>query len=135
MGSEMCIRDRKMTGTYGSLLRRYHGADAGVMAIDPAYAVEWMFIPHFYGNFYVFQYATSIAAAALFAERFLAGDEKVRDDYLAVLSAGGSRYACELLGEYGIDLATHAPYDALVARMDRTMDRIETILDRRQGGR
>ena len=129
------LSGEKMTGMYGSLLRRYHGADAGVMAIDPAYAVEWMFIPHFYGNFYVFQYATSIAAAALFAERFLAGDPQVRDDYLEVLSAGGSRYACELLGEYGIDLATHAPYDALVARMDRTMDRIETILDRRQGGR
>ena len=128
------LSGEKMTGLYAALLRRYHGADDGVMAIDPAYAVEWAFIPHFYGNFYVFQYATSIAAAALFAERFLAGDARVRDDYLAVLSAGGSRYACELLGEYGIDLAAHAPYDALIARMDRTMDRIEEILDRRQGG-
>ena len=128
------LSGEKMTGLYGSLLRRYHGADAGVMAIDPAYAVEWMFIPHFYGNFYVFQYATSIAAAALFAERFRGGDAGARDDYLAVLSAGGSRYACDLLGEYGMDLATHAPYDALIARMDRTMDRIEAILDRRQGG-
>ena len=127
------LSGEKMTGLYGSLLRRYHGADDGVMAIDPAYAVEWAFIPHFYGNFYVFQYATSIAAAALFAERFLDGDAGARDDYLAVLSAGGSRYACELLGEYGMDLATHAPYDALIARMDRTMDRIEAILDRRPG--
>ena len=128
------LSGEKMTGLYGSLLRRYHGADDGVMVIDPAYAVEWAFIPHFYGNFYVFQYATSIAAAALFAERFRAGDARARADYLAVLSAGGSRYACELLGEYGIDLAAHAPYDALIARMDRTMDRIEAILDRRTPG-
>ena len=47
-----------------------------------------------------------------------------------MLSAGGSRYAYELLQDYGIDLATDAPYDALIARMDRIMDEIEVILDR-----
>ena len=124
------LSGQKMTAVYESLLRQYHGADAGVMTIDPAYAVEWAFIPHFYRNFYVFQYATSIAGGTRFAERFLTGDEQARDDYLAVLSAGGSRYAYELLREYGIDLATDAPYDALIARMDRVMDQIETILDR-----
>ena len=125
------LSGEKMTGVYEALLRQYHGADAGVMTIDPAYAVEWAFIPHFYRNFYVFQYATSIAGGTMFAERFLTGDQQARDDYLAVLSAGGSRYAYELLKEYGIDLATDAPYDALIARMDRVMDQIETILDRR----
>ncbi|MEE2791111.1 MAG: M3 family metallopeptidase, partial [Acidobacteriota bacterium] len=88
--------------------------------------------PHFYRNFYVFQYATSIAGGTMFAERFLSGDGQARDDYLAVLSAGGSRYAYELLKEYGIDMATEAPYDALIARMDRVMDDIEAILDRRE---
>ena len=124
------LSGEKMTGVYEGLLRQYHGADAGVMTIDPAYAVEWAFIPHFYRNFYVFQYATSIAGGTKFAERFLTGDEQARDDYLAVLSAGGSRYAYELLREYGIDLATDAPYDALIARMERVMDEIEAILDR-----
>ena len=124
------LSGEKMTAVYEQLLRQYHGADAGVMTIDPAYAVEWTFIPHFYRNFYVFQYATSIAGGTRFAERFLTGDEQARDDYLAVLSAGGSRYAYELLREYGIDLATDAPYDALIARMDRVMDEIEAILDR-----
>ena len=124
------LSGEKMTSVYDQLLRQYHGADEGVMNIDPAYAVEWAFIPHFYRNFYVFQYATSIAGGTMFAERFLNGDEQARDDYLAVLSAGGSRYAYELLQEYGIDLAIDAPYDALIARMDRVMDRIEEILDR-----
>ena len=124
------LSGEKMTAVYEQLLRQYHGADAGVMTIDPAYAVEWAFIPHFYRNFYVFQYATSIAGGTRFAERFLTGDDQARDDYLAVLSAGGSRYAYELLREYGIDLATDAPYDALIARMDRVMDEIEAILDR-----
>ena len=125
------LSGEKMTAVYEQLLRQYHGADAGVMTIDPAYAVEWAFIPHFYRNFYVFQYATSIAGGTRFAERFLTGDDQARDDYLAVLSAGGSRYAYELLQEYGIDLATDAPYDALIARMDLVMDEIEAILDRK----
>ena len=90
-----------MTTVYEELLRQYHGSDAGVLAIDPLYAVEWAFIPHFYRNFYVFQYATSIAGGTMFAERLLAGDESARDDYVAVLKAGGSRYAYELLKDYG----------------------------------
>ena len=124
------LSGEKMTELYEQLVRLYHGSDDGVLAYDPAYAVEWAFIPHFYRNFYVFQYATSIAGGTMFAERFLSGDEQARDDYLAVLSAGGSRYAYELLKEYGIDLVTDAPYDALIARMDRIMDEIEEILDR-----
>ena len=124
------LSGERMTAVYETLLRQYHGADDGVMTIDPAYAVEWAFIPHFYRNFYVFQYATSIAGGTMFAERFLRGDEQARHDYLAVLSAGGSRYAYDLLKEYGIDLATDAPYDALIARMNRVMDQIEELLDR-----
>ena len=126
------LSGEKMTEHYEQLVRQYHGSDQGVVTYDPAYAVEWAFIPHFYRNFYVFQYATSIAGGTTFAERFLTGDDKARDDYLAVLSAGGSRYAYELLRDYGIDLATDAPYDALIARMDRVMDEIEQVLDRQQ---
>ena len=128
------LSGQKMSEVYEGLLRQYHGADQNVLTIDPAYAVEWSFIPHFYRNFYVFQYATSIAGGTMFAERFLNGDQQARDDYLAVLSAGGSRHAYELLQEYGIDLATDAPYDALIARMDRVIDEIEAILNQ-QGHR
>lgn len=124
------LSGEKLSERYERLVRRYHGADAGVLEYDAAYAVEWAFIPHFYSNFYVFQYATSIAGAALFAERLLDGDDRAREDYLNVLRAGGSRYACELLRECGIDLADAAPYDALIGRMDRVMDEIETILER-----
>ena len=124
------LSGEKLTDRYEKLVRRYHGSDEGVLEYDAAYAVEWAFIPHFYSNFYVFQYATSIAGAALFAERLLGGDGRARDDYLAVLRAGGSRYAYELLRDRGIDLATDAPYDALIGRMNRVMDEIEAILDR-----
>lgn len=124
------LSGEKLTDRYEKLVRRYHGSDEGVLEYDAAYAAEWAFIPHFYSNFYVFQYATSIAGAALFAERLLGDDGRARDDYLAVLRAGGSRYAYELLRDRGIDLATEAPYDALIGRMNRVMDEIEAILDR-----
>ena len=125
----------RMSELYERLVRQYHGSGQGVLAYDADYAVEWAFIPHFYRNFYVFQYATSIAGGTMFADRLLTGDEAsraaARRDYLAVLSAGGSDYAYDLLRNAGIDLATDAPYDALIARMDRVMDEIEAILARR----
>ena len=124
------LSGEKLNGMYEELVRRYHGSDDGVLVFDPTYAAEWAFVPHFYTNFYVFQYATSIAGGTMFAARFLDGDEDARRDYLAVLEAGGSRYAYELLREHGIDLADDAPYDALIARMDRVMDEIEALLDR-----
>ncbi len=58
-----------LTKTYCEILKRYHGAKEGVVDIDDAYCVEWAYIPHFYNGFYVYQYATSIAASALFAQQ------------------------------------------------------------------
>ena len=117
------------TKLYGDLMRRYHGDAVG---IDPLYAIEWALVPHFYRNFYVFQYATSIAASALFAERILANEPGARERYLALLRAGGSDYPYDLVRRAGVDLADPAPYRALVARMDAIMDRMESILAKRR---
>ena len=115
---------------YGDLLKRYHGHDEGVLTIDDAYAVEWAYIPHFYYDFYVFQYATSITGAAWFAEKFLAGDVQVRDNFLNVLSAGGSDYPHNiLLNEAGLDMTQPEAYEPVIRRMNSLMDRIEAILD------
>ena len=114
---------------YGDLLRRYHGHDLGVLTIDDLYTVEWAFIPHFYRDFYVFQYATSITGAAWFAEQFLAGDEEVRDAFIRVLSAGGSDYPHDiLLKEAGLDMTAAESYEPIIRRMDSLMDRIEALL-------
>ncbi len=124
------LSGKRMTALYLELLKKYHGHDEGVMQIDPAYAIEWAYIPHFYYNFYVYQYATSISGGTMFAERILSGDESARDDYLNVLKAGGSQYPHDMLKAANIDLTTSKPYDALVARMERLMLEAETILDR-----
>jgi oligoendopeptidase F len=119
-----------LSATYGDLLKRYHGHDEGVLTIDEAYTVEWAYIPHFYYDFYVFQYATSITGAAWFAEKFLAGDVQVRDDFLNVLSAGGSDYPHNiLLNEAGLDMTQPEAYEPVIRRMNSLMDRIENILD------
>jgi len=120
-----------MTKTYCDILKRHHGAEQGVVAIDDAYCIEWAYIPHFYRPFYVYQYATSIAAGAQFAERVAAGDKAALERYLGLLRAGDSNYPYDLVKAAGVDLATPAPYQALVARMNTIMDRIEAILAKR----
>jgi len=122
----------KLTRAYGEILRRYHGEREGVMKIDDLYAIEWAYIPHFYSNFYVYQYATSIAASSLFAQAILKGEPGARERYLKLLSSGGADYPYELVKAAGVDLATPAPYEALVARMNGIMDEIEAVLARRK---
>jgi oligoendopeptidase F len=121
----------KFTRIYGEILRRYHGDKEGVVKIDDLYTVEWARIPHFYSSFYVFQYATSIAAGSLFADAILKGEPGARERYLKLLSSGSSDYPYDLVKAAGVDLASPAPYQAVAARMNRIMDEIETILARR----
>lgn len=117
-----------MTKIYGDLLKKYHGHDEGVLLIDDVYATEWAYIPHFYYNFYVFQYATSMSGAAWFSEKLLAGDVKTRDAFIDVLKAGGSDDAYEILKKAGLDMATPDPYRATARRMEDIMNRIEALL-------
>ena len=120
-----------LTKTYCDILKRYHGVKEGVVAVDDAYCVEWAYVPHFYNSFYVYQYATSIAASSLFAKMVADGEPGALKRYLDLLRAGGSDYPYELVKAAGVDLATPAPYQALVARMNAIMDEIEAILAKR----
>ena len=97
------LSGQRFTSIYCGLLRKYHGADAGVMAIDPAYCSEWAYIPHFHRPFYVYVYATSSVA-------------------------GGSQYPYAMLEQAGLDMASPAPYQALIRRMNALLDEIERAL-------
>ena len=125
------LSGKKLSAIYLELLKKYYGHDKGVTHIDERYGIEWAYIPHFYYNFYVYQYATSISGGALFAERIMNGEPNAAQDFIAVLQAGGSEYPHQLLQQYGIDLSTDVAYDALAARMETLMDRIEAILNKR----
>jgi oligoendopeptidase F len=121
-----------LTKLYGDILKRYHGDAQGIVKIDDLYTVEWAYIPHFYRHFYVFQYATSIAAGSMFADSILKREPGAVERYLNVLKAGGSAYPYDLVKSAGVDLATPAPYKAVVARMNSIMDQIEAIQARRK---
>jgi len=119
----------KLTTIYLELLKRYHGHDQGVITIDNLYGIEWAFIPHFYYDFYVFQYATSMAAASDLAVKIGNNSPRGQQDFIRLLKAGGSDYPYQLMKNAGIDMATAAPYRALVKRMNNIMDEMEIILD------
>ena len=72
--------------------------------VDPEIDIEWARIPHFYYNFYVYQYATGISAAIALVNTVLNGGQKERDAYLTFLSSGGSRYPLDLLKTAGVDM-------------------------------
>src|SRR4029077_15719164 len=94
---------------YLDLTRKYYGHDQGVCLVDDFVAHEWSFIPHFYRDFYVFQYATSFTAAEALSAKVLAGDADTGSRYLTFLGSGGSRYPIDLLKDAGVDMTTDQP--------------------------
>lgn len=124
----------RMTAIYTDIFNRYYGVDEGVTVVPEAYNLEWAYIPHFFYNFYVYQYSTSLAAAVYFADKIEAGDEETIELYLEMLEAGGSDHPYDLKLKAGLDMASPEPYRAVEARMNRIMDEIEAILDRQESG-
>ncbi len=134
---EKAARGEPLTGenlseAYLKLVREYYGHEKDVCRVDDLLAVEWAFIPHFYGTFYVYQYATSLVASTSLARGLLEeakqGGTAKRDAYLAMLKAGGSKFPIDLLKDAGIDMTTSAPFDAAMAEMNATMDQMEKLL-------
>ncbi|HVP86425.1 MAG TPA: M3 family metallopeptidase, partial [Rhizomicrobium sp.] len=76
---------------------------------------------------YVYQYATSMAGAAQFANAIEHEGKPARDRFITMLKAGGSDYPYELYKKAGLDMATPAPYEALLARMTHIMDQIDEL--------
>jgi oligoendopeptidase F len=116
---------------YLEITRKYYGHDKGVTVVDDYIQHEWAFIPHFYRDYYVFQYATSFTASAALSENVLAGDKNATKRYLTFLSAGGSKYPIELLKEAGVDMTTSQPLDLTMRKMNRVMDEMEKLLAKR----
>ncbi len=125
------LTGERLSAIYLDLLRRYHGHAQGVVTIDDLYGVEWAYIPHFYRDFYVFQYSTCQAAAAYFVEGIENGDLALRQRYFEMLSAGSSDDPYRIVRRAGPDLASPEPYRALVRRMNRGVDQLEALLGQR----
>lgn len=122
-----------LTELYLDILKTYYGHDQGVTRIEDLYGIEWAYIPHFYYNFYVFQYSTSLCASAAIAEKLLTNQDNMREKYVReFLSAGGSDYAIPILKRIGVDMTTTEPYQLAFKKMNKIMDEIEKILESAQ---
>jgi len=134
---EMAEKGQPITGNalaklYMDITRKYYGQDQGISIVDDYIANEWSYIPHFYRDFYVFQYATSFTASMALSEKVIGGDPAATKRYLAFLSAGGSKYPIDLLKDAGVDMTTDEPLDLTIKAMNRVMDEMDAILARRK---
>src|SRR4249919_1125372 len=106
---EMSQKGEPLTGAslaklYMDITKRYYGHDQKICIVDDYVAHEWSFIPHFYRDFYVFQYATSFTASEALAAKVLSGDQGATKRYITFLSSGGSKYPVDLLKDAGVDM-------------------------------
>jgi oligoendopeptidase F len=134
---DMAEKGQSLTGNeldklYLDITRKYYGHDKGVCIVDDNVKAEWANVPHFYYNFYVFQYATSFTASSALSEEVLAGDKGAKDRYLTLLKSGGSDYPINLLKKAGVDMTTSQPLELTMKKMNRIMDEIEKILDKKK---
>jgi oligoendopeptidase F len=119
-----------LSALYADITKKYYAHDRGVLVVDDYIAHEWSFIPHFYREFYVFQYATSFTASEALAQPVKAGDAEATGRFLRFLGSGGSKYPIELLKDAGVDMTSDAPLELTMKEMNRVMDEMERILDR-----
>lgn len=116
---------------YMDIVKRYYGHNEGICYVDDYINMEWAYIPHFYYNFYVYQYSTSFTASNSLAERVLNKEDGALENYLAFLGTGGSDYPIELLKKAGVDMTSSEAFDKTIISMTRVMDDIEKILDKK----
>jgi len=93
--------------------------------IDKEVDVEWSRIPHFYSDFYVYQYATGYAAASAFSKSILEGKENAVEKYKSFLKSGGSDYPINILKNAGVDMTTNLPIEATIKRFNELLDMID----------
>ncbi len=132
---EMVEKGEPLTGdvlnnVYDEIVKKYYGHDKNICIVDDEIKAEWIYIPHFYYNFYVYQYATAYTASAALSEKTIAGDKESTKKYISFLSAGGSDYPINLLKKAGVDMTTSAPFELTMKKMNRVMDEMEKILSK-----
>jgi oligoendopeptidase F len=110
---------------YGDLKGTYYDA----LEMDEGISREWMRIPHFYYNFYVYQYATGISAAAAIVERIREEGEPAAADYREALSMGGRAYPLEVLDVAGVDMTSADPIESALSVYGDYVERAAELLD------
>ena len=110
---------------YAALNRLYFGPD---MVSDEEISLEWTRIPHFFYNYYVFQYATGFSAAVAIAQRILSEGESAVKDYKRFLSSGSSTDPISLLKIAGVDMSSPAPVNAALSLFGQLIDEMDALM-------
>lgn len=114
-----------LKGIFRKLNQDYFGDK---IQIDHEIDIEWSRIPHFYSNFYVYQYATGISAALALVDKVEKGGEKARDRYLAFLSGGSSKEPLEILKMAGVDMKEPDAVDAAIGRFSTLVEELSELM-------
>ena len=118
------LTHENLTKLYLDLNKKYYGE---AMISDDLIGYEWMRIPHFYYNFYVYQYATGFSAAVAIANRILKEGQPAVDDYMKFLSSGCTKDPVSLLRIAGVDMATKEPINSALEVFDRVIEEMEGL--------
>ncbi len=104
---------------------KYYGAD---IVVDKEIDVEWARIPHFYWNFYVYQYVTGYAAATTLADKMLQEGAGAQQRYIGFLKSGGSDYPLNILKNAGVDMSTPQPVELTLNKFSSMLDELENLI-------
>ncbi len=115
-----------LTKSYKDMYQKYWGPS---MITDEEEGYTWARIPHFYYNFYVYQYATSYAASQAIFEKIKTEGQPAIDKFLTFLKSGSSKYPIDVLKDAGVDMNSPEPIIAVVKRMNHLMDEMEKLLN------
>lgn len=114
-----------LSNLYDEINRKYYGNGVNY---DENIRYEWARIPHFYFNFYVYQYATGISAASAFAKKILTEGKEAVDKYIGYLKSGASDYSLNILEKAGVDMSTNAPVYACLENFEEKLNQLEEIM-------
>jgi len=114
-----------LSSLYGKLHLQFWGE---AMTLDEEEKSTWARVPHFYYNFYVYQYATSFAASEALSRKIKLGGNESVDKYLSFLHSGSSAYPIDVLKKAGIDMTTSAPIMAVTKKMNELLDLLESLI-------
>ncbi|HAZ5124050.1 TPA: oligoendopeptidase F [Enterococcus faecium] len=116
-----------LSDSYGKLNAKYYGP---AVEEDPEIKFEWSRIPHFYYNYYVFQYSTGFSAASALAKKRLNQEPEALENYLAYLKAGNSDYPVEVMKKAGVDMTQAAYIEDAMSMFEQRLNELEELIDR-----
>jgi oligoendopeptidase F len=126
VGEGQTLTADALCGEYRRLIELYYGPE---IVVDDEIAMEWARIPHFYFDYYVFQYATGYSATIALSRRILSEGEKAVEDYLNFLSGGCSKSPIELLKGAGVDMTGPEPVKQALELFGQLLDEMEALLE------